>query len=221
MKIRAAYHESGHLIPVWCSDRALVERIMIDDAGNGEVSRLMPNRPWALVPTSELWVAVVVALGGIAGDFCGGYRVHPWDVVGDLVRAKEKAEQIALRVDPRVAFPVDTAGHQQITRMFAGNVSEGGKHVLEAAYLKARMLIRAYKPEHRTMVLALLLLGSLDGGEVLLLLGECPPSLFALPRRSALVRVARCSVGLVLVLAYRGISSVWRRGRAWWKKVPT
>jgi predicted metal-dependent HD superfamily phosphohydrolase len=115
-----------------------------------------------------------------------------------LAERRRYAEMITQRVDPLVAFPADTRGKRAIARMFRDAPTGPVKHVLEAAFLKSRVIIRSYEPELSAVSRALHAHGKLSGEDVRLLLGSRPIAgvqPFVVRRRTHWLRRARLRGG--------------------------
>jgi hypothetical protein len=132
-----------------------------------------------------------------AGHKAPALRAH-----GDLMDAKRYAERIAARVDAFDAFPAKTAGRRAIVRMLREEPPPPVKHVLEAAFLKSRVVFRAYEAELRTVALALFSHEELSAVDVKLLLGVRPVDTvvpFVLRKRTTWRRRLRLLLGRALV----------------------
>ena len=183
---RIARHEAGHLVAAWASSRVAGLHSAATTAARGVVWYRKHAR--IIVPTGDLWSECVIALAGIAADFSAGTKVNALDVYTDLMGAKEQAEIIARRLDDvRAAFPLGTTDRAVIARMFSVPPSEAVRHVLEAAYCKAKRLLAVHDIELRLVAWALAFFGELGESELQLIMGRKPRTrLFALRRRGLL-----------------------------------
>lgn len=201
-------HEAGHLVVAWASGR--VSKVLwakIDTRGNGSVAYLSPER--ALRPTGDLWAECVIKLAGISAQLWQGNKLHAPGACDDLFGARSAAEAIARRIeDVHVAFPAKTEGVRAVARLFVREPTGAVRHVLEAAYLKARLVLRAYDPEARQVARALDRYGVLCDRDLAMLLGRRPrgDGIFVLPRGSKLWRHLRLWLGRGLLL----LDHAWR-----------
>jgi hypothetical protein len=169
-----AAHEAGHAILAWfCKSLILVE-LRVGGAKN-HVIYSTPNPV-----TAELaWENLLAVLGGIAGQFRSRFRTHGSESGRDLEQARRLAESIVIQLVLRgvpvsVAFPVDVSDRATISRMFHDEPSKPVRHVLEAAYLKARLVLHVYDIEFRALRRALRFRDHFTPKEVELLIGRSP-----------------------------------------------
>ena len=203
-----AAHEGGHALAAWYSGS--VERVHgVKILRSGGITAYRQHER-VHVPTQDLWSNVVIGVAGIAGEFRRGGRVYAPGAASDLVLALRDAEAISRRCDPLVAFPVDTSGKTQVTRMLCAIPSEGARHTLEAAYLKARALLRSYDIEHQAIMRVLAFTDELSTRELGLLLGDRPRQVFALaPRGTRLRRRLRCLFWTVALCVRATFRELW------------
>ena len=169
-----AAHEAGHAILAWfCKSLTIVELSV-----GGTQNHVIYSTPCPV--TAELaWENLVTGLAGIAGQFRAQFSAHGLECERDLKEARLLAEsivvQLALKGVPvNVAFPIDVSHRATISRMFHDEPSPPVRHVLEAAYFKARLVLRVYDIEFRALRRALNFWDRFTPKEVELLIGKSP-----------------------------------------------
>jgi len=165
-------HEAAHVIAAWYCGRT----IRVESAS---VAALSGNVTWLSArllhkTDASLWARLVIALAGIAGEFRAGRRVRASSCSDDLLRADQYAVALVRQCDIFEALPFETDGRRTIVRMFAEAPPAAVEHALEAAYYKARLLIRCYSPEWRLLSFVLYVFGELRAAELGILLGPRP-----------------------------------------------
>lgn len=166
-----ADHEAGHLIAAWASGHAIGFIHAQAGSGGGNVSYYTVVGDSSL--PDVLWAMCVISVAGVAAQFTLGHTVKCLDVRDDLVGAREKAQSLAKTLDVRAAFPVQTDNADQLARMYVEPMADSERHVIEAAYLKAKYLLNQHRARFTTARLALRI-WNLDSMDIALLLGGRP-----------------------------------------------
>lgn len=169
-----AAHEAGHAILAWfCKSLTLVELRVGGTRNHVIFSTLNPV-------TAELaWDNLLAVIGGVAGQFRARLTAHGSESGRDLEQARRLAESIVIQLVLRgvpvsVAFPIDVSDRATISRMFHDEPSKPVRHVLEAAYLKARLVLRVYDIEFSALRRALRFRDHFTAREVEFLIGRSP-----------------------------------------------
>jgi hypothetical protein len=205
-------HEAGHTTVAWfCWSLILVDAKIYADQQlrGGIVHALTPSDP----QPEFLWNRLLLCIGGITGQFQAGYTTLAMEAEGDLEQALKLSREIVLQLmhrgqSPLEAFPFNVKERDTIVRMFhRGTIDEQisppVRHMLEAAFVKSRSILRAYRGEFLAIRVALALRRYLSEADVVAIIGPSPNSRLA--RRSFLDHLkvrAATTIRLVLWLIF-------------------